>query len=257
MNHRANQIKKRIAKRRKSYDRKRDNSVHWPDELMDNDIMDEHSIYDSKNHPTFHPLWNREVFIFKVLASITLVLLVSIIYKSESPAFQEAKSVVNRTMETEFRFAAVSEWYENRFGKPLALFPVKDKTDGNIIQTGMEKDYALPVGAKIKENFSHDGRGVMIETEDRAQVEAIAGGVVIFAGKKTDTGNTVIVQHEDDTESWYAHLNNLTVKPHERIKVGKVLGTVSSDEEGYSGKFYFAIKKGDDFINPLQVINIE
>lgn len=255
MNHRANQIKKRIAKRRKSYDRKRDKSVHWPDELTDSDVVDEHSIYESKNHPTFHPLWNREMFIFKILASITLVLLVSIIYKSESPAFQKAKSVVNRSMETEFRFAAVSEWYENRFGKPLALFP--DKVDGDIVQTGKKTNYALPVGAKIAENFAHDGRGVMIETEDQAQVEAIAGGIVIFAGKKADTGNTVIVQHEDDTESWYAHLNNLAVKPHERIKVGKVLGTVSSDTDRFSGKFYFAIKKGDVFIDPLQVINIE
>ncbi|WP_339162558.1 M23 family metallopeptidase [Siminovitchia sp. FSL W7-1587] len=257
MNHRVNQIKKRIAKRRKSYDRKKDKGIQWSNEWIDSNYTDEHSLYDSKNQEKFHPLWNREVFIFKVLASITLILLVSIIYKSDSPAFQAAKSVVNEAMETEFRFAAVSEWYEGRFGKPLALFPDKDKADGDIIQTGIETDYALPVGAKIAENFDQDGRGIMIETEHQAQVEAIAGGIVIFAGKKADTGNTVIVQHEDDTESWYAHLNKLHVKPHERIEGGKVLGTVSSGEESYSGKFYIAIKKGDVFIDPLQVINVE
>jgi stage IV sporulation protein FA len=253
VNHRADKVRKRIAKRRKSHDRIRETHIHWPDEFISGEMTDDHPIYDSKNHSSFHPLWNREVFIFKVLASITLVLLASIIYKSDSPAFQEAKSFVNRVMETEFRFAAVSEWYEERFGKPLALFPEKGGED--MVQT--EMDYAMPVGAKIAEDFAKDGRGVMIETQNQAHVEAIAGGVVVFAGKKADTGNTVIIQHQDGIESWYGHLENLSVKPHERIQGGKELGTVSHSEKGYNGKFYFAIKKNDVFIDPLQVIDIE
>ena len=49
-------------------------------------------------------------------------------------------------------------------------------------------------------------------------------GLVIFAGKKDDYGNTVIVQRPDNVEVWYANLDNIGVSLYDYIKQGELVG---------------------------------
>ncbi|GIN22669.1 stage IV sporulation protein FA [Siminovitchia fordii] len=253
MSHRVNKIRKRIAKRRRESGRNMENPNQFmydvPDSFSDND----RSIYEPKT--TIHPLWRKEIFMLKLLSSIALILVVGILFQSPSPAFDHARSTVKKAMGKEFQFAAVANWYENQFGKPLVLFP-NDKKEQNI-QLGQEGDYALPVGAKISEGFSQDGRGVMFQTESAAEVKAAADGIVIFSGKKEDIGQTVIIQHSDHTESWYGKMDQAAVKPHEHVKGGQIIGRVSSNEDQNYGEYYFAIKKEDEFVDPIQVMNLD
>lgn len=74
---------------------------------------------------TEHPLFNREIFLFKILASACLVLIVAIAFKNQSQQLEPVRSTVTQVMEKEFQFAMVADWYEDTFGKPLALFPEK------------------------------------------------------------------------------------------------------------------------------------
>ncbi len=84
-------------------------------------------------------------------------------------------------------------------------------------------------------------------------------GIVKFAGVKEGLGKTVIIQHSDQTETWYGNLDDINVSLYEYIEKQKVVGTVSDStgEDKTKGKYYFAIKKGDDFIDPIQVIRFE
>ncbi|WP_244943854.1 M23 family metallopeptidase [Siminovitchia fortis] len=253
MSHRANKIRKRIAKRRRASGRIMEKPNEYMYDVPDYFSDDDRNIYEPKT--TLHPLWRKEIFMLKLLSSIALILIVGILFQSSSPAFDDARSIVKKAMGKEFQFAAVANWYENQFGKPLVLFPNERKDEG--IQLGQEGDYALPVGAKISEGFSHDGRGVMFQTESAAEVKAAADGVVIFSGKKEDIGQTVIIQHSDHTESWYGKMGQAEVKPHEHVKGGQVIGTVSPNEDENYGEYYFAIKKEDEFVDPIQVMNLD
>ena len=99
----------------------------------------------------------------------------------------------------------------------------------------------------------------MIETEKGAPIEAMNEGNVMFAGVKEDTGKTVIIQHADQTETTYGNLDEIKVSLYEFIKTETVVGTASEStgEDKTKGRYYFAIKKGDDFIDPIQVIRFE
>ncbi|MFD1705571.1 peptidoglycan DD-metalloendopeptidase family protein [Siminovitchia sediminis] len=251
MSHRVNKIKKRIAKRRRLNGRMTEKPYEYIPQTPVDDVDENRHIYEPK--PAIHPLWRKEIFIFKMLSSAVLVLLIAILYQSSSSRFDQVRSWVNDAMEKEFQFAAVSDWYESQFGKPLVLFP--DPNQEPSVQQVIREDYALPVGAKITEGFSHDGRGIIIETEKDFAVKAGADGVVIFSGKKEDIGHTVIIQHSDRSESWYGKLNETSIKPHERVKGGQVIGTVSSNDN--HGEYYFAIKQEDTFIDPIQVMNLD
>ena len=254
MSQRADEVRKRIASRRKQfdYDKKRQKPAAYDHYDYSEETLDE-ALYESDSKHTFHPLWNRDMFLFKILGSAVLVLLTAVIFQSPAPVFDQAKTSVKNVMEKEFQFATVASWYEDKFGKPLALLP--SKIEGEPIST--EPHFATPVAGKVLEQFSGDGRGIILETGTGAEVEAMSGGVVIFAGKKEDIGNTVIIEHPDQSESWYGNLDVISVKPREQVVIGKVLGTVSDAEDGTTGEFYFAIKQEENFIDPIQVMKFE
>ncbi|WP_100331717.1 M23 family metallopeptidase [Bacillus xiapuensis] len=201
-----------------------------------------------------HPLFSLERFVFKVLASAAFLLIVAILYKHPSPVLEEGRMWFSKTMEKEFQFSKAAEWYESAFGEPLPF-----TADGwsNKEDSAAPQGYALPASGRILEDFQSNGKGIIVETGPQEQVKAIKDGTVIFAGKKEELGETVIVQHPDDSESWYGHLTSTAVQPYQQVKAGSVLAYAKQGEDGGSGGFYLAIKKGGQFVDPNQVIPFE
>lgn len=201
---------------------------------------------------TEHPLFNREIFLFKILASACLVLIVAIAFKNQSQQLEPVRSTVTKVMEKEFQFAMVADWYEDTFGKPLALFPEKAPNKKEA-----PAKYALPANGVILEDFQADNQGVTIQTVKGEAVEAIQSGVVKFAGVDKEFGKTIIIQHPDQSETWYGQLGAIKVKAYDKVQAGDQIGVVSSKENETTGEFYFAIKQDEKFIDPVQVIKFE
>lgn len=259
MRNRKEEIKRRIAKRKKQKSMQGNiysDSVEpsfRPNYYDSTDFARQSTSEFYENNRRFHPLFNKEVFAFKVLASAILVLLVAILFQNQSPKLEPAKAAVVNVMEKEFQFAAVTVWYENTFGKPLALFPEQLKSN----EPATEHQYALPANAKILEDFDSTSQGVTIQTLKDADVEAVNGGTVTFAGKTHEFGYTIIVQHPDSSETWYGNLSEIYVNDYDRVDAGAKLGKVSTNPTDDTGEFYFAVKMDEQFIDPVQVIKFE
>ncbi|MBT2754580.1 M23 family metallopeptidase [Mesobacillus foraminis] len=255
MGSRADDIRKRILKRKKDKER-------LEGRIQTRPLPQAEELYGFEKLPSYdvgpgeggHPLFKKEVFLFKILASACLVLIVAILFRSEAEKAQPVKTFVKATMETEFQFAAVSDWYEKQFGKPLALLPV-NKAENNTETEGTQ--YALPASGKILEDFGDNGQKITIETGKDASVEAMSEGLVRFAGTKEGFGKTIIIQHADKSESWYGNLSGFDVNVYEYIEKGAKVGKASNASDGEKASFYFAIKKGDDFVDPIGVIKFE
>lgn len=263
MSQRADEIRKRIAKRKKerlqySKDtprRDRDQSYYYVRDEEKHGVARFDS-YEMGGETGAHPLFPKEWFMFKVLASACLLLIVAIMYKDGTARFENVREFVTKTMENEFQFAAVSTWYEEQFGKPLALLPTSLENEKS--SQASSEEYAVPANGRILENFETNGQGVMIETGTNSTVEAINEGSVISIGQKEDIeGITVVVQHSDGSQSWYGKLDDIEVQLYDFIEKGAKIGKVTENENGINGTYYFAIKKGDSFIDPIQVINFE
>ena len=256
MGSRADDIRKRIAKRKKERERPekgiQTRTLPQAEELYGFDKLPS---YDSGPGDGFHPLFKKEVFLFKILASACLVLIVAILFRSETERAEPVKKFVTSTMENDFQFAAVSSWYEEQFGKPLALLPVKENEKASTDESGTQ--YALPASGKILEDFGDNGQKITIETGTEASVEAMSEGLVRYVGTQEGFGKTVIIQHSDKSESWYGNLSDFEVSVYEYIDKGAKVGKTSPAADGEKGSFYFAIKKGDDFVDPIGVIKFE
>ena len=251
-------VRKRIANRRKAREKQEQNLHH---RLLIADDEEKHGFdrlpsYEIDPTEGAHPLFRKELFIFKILASACLVLLVAILFRNQANSFEPAREFVKKTMEKDFQFATVSVWYEEQFGKPLAFFqsPTDKKSEGDSIE---QQQYALPASGKILEKFDVNGQRIMIETEKDANIEAMNEGFIRFIGEKEGFGKTVIIQHGDNSETWYGNLGDISVSLYEYIEKGKNVGKASDGTSEEKGAFYFAIKKGDDFVDPVQVIQGE
>lgn len=242
MSDRIEHIRKRIAKRKKARERYVQTMLtDWnEEEKYGNPTV---VTYDRGQEP---PLFRKDVFLLKSFLAMLLFFSVAILFQYDSPKIEGARAFVKRAMEKDFQFATVAQWYEKNFGKPLAFFNVKKQEDATAV-------YAFPASARVVETFEHNGQGVVIETDQK--VVAVEEGIVIFAGVKEPYGKTVIVQHADGSETWYGKLSAISVKLYDFIEAGKEVGTAETGDK--KGVFYFAIKRGDHFVDPVQVISFE
>ncbi|WP_243386175.1 M23 family metallopeptidase [Bacillus kexueae] len=255
MNRRKEEIKERIAKRKKERAQQSHgaplNEVKRSTYLDDDHVIYPPSYTNQNKDREFHPLFRPEMFMMKLLVAACLVLIVAIIHKNDQAPFQQARETVQQMMETEFQFAAVSKWYEEQFGSPIAL--LEPMTSDS--QKENDPQFAVPASGKVLESFEDNGQGITVETTKK-QVEAMNEGVVVEVSEKEATGLTVIIQHSDGTETWYGHLGEVDVALYDYVKMGESIGQVKLNESE-QGTYYFAIKKGDQFIDPNQVISFE
>lgn len=59
-------------------------------------------------------------------------------------------------------------------------------------------------------------------------VQAVGGGVVVFAQEQGTYGNLVIINHSKGLQSRYAHLEDIKVSVGEEIVKGDLIGTVGA-----------------------------
>ncbi|PWA10713.1 peptidase M23 [Pueribacillus theae] len=208
-----------------------------------------------------HPLFSKETFLLKCLLSVTLFFAVAILFKQPEGKFDKIRQAIVYSFEHDFQFAMVGNWYEEQFGKPLALLPeslTKNEKDKETkVVNKQENSYAVPATGRIVEPFEKEKKGVMIETDSKSVIECVQDGWVAFAGKRDNLNKTVIVQHNDGSESWYGNLDEVDVALYDYIKSGDPIGKASIDEKGKNGVFFFALKQGESFIDPIQVMSFD
>ncbi|KGX89011.1 M23 family metallopeptidase [Pontibacillus litoralis] len=189
-------------------------------------------------------------FVFKSLLSAILFFAVAIMYQWDMESFEKPRAFVHHAVTEEFPFASVNKWYEESFGEPFAFLPQHIEENVPVIT----EEYALPVSGSIQQSFQENGQGIQIVTEQQQEVRATDEGIVLFAGKKKNTGNTVIIQHADGAKSYYGMLHNIDVTQYEQVPNQQVIGTTQAEA---GEPFFFAIQQGEKYVDPIQVIQVD
>ncbi|GAE31154.1 M23 family metallopeptidase [Halalkalibacter hemicellulosilyticus] len=198
-------------------------------------------------------------FIFRCLVAGLLFLLIGIAFQSKLPQSERVEYFVRHTFENEFQFAAIASWYENQFGRPLALLPI----DANVAQGDPDEEvefvYALPASGTIREDFDESGQGILIETDVHARIESVKSGVVRSIGQTEDSSieKAVVIEHYDGTEAIYGMLDGIEVQLYDHVQSGTKIGTAQSIDGAEKGIFYFALKNENGYIDPSEVLTFD
>ena len=164
MHSRRDEIRKRIEKRKKEREKTTkqiESRIPWAEDEERYGFQKLESYESGPIEEENHPLFRKEVWMFKILASVCLVLIVAIVFRNQAPALEPVRDFVAKSMEEDFQFAAVENWYVNTFGDQLALLPSTDSPKENEHKKDVQ--YALPASGKILEEFAENGQKVTIE----------------------------------------------------------------------------------------------
>ncbi len=262
MSKRVDKIRKKIESRRKEIQGRTKQKERSAPMVFDrhDEARDEPDFYLYQDKRTgMQDKWiEKDWFLLRTMIAVVLFLLVAILFKTGSPQLDGVRHFVKHTYAHEFEFVAVQQWYENQFGRPLALLPMKtDVALEDYDNQQMELAYAVPASGMITQSFEQNGTGILVETAADKNVEAVKAGFVFFIGEEENLGKMVGIQHHDGGESWYGMLENVTVKLYDHIESGKIVGKVSSSSEAGKGLYYFALKQGEEYVNPIEVIQFD
>jgi murein DD-endopeptidase MepM/ murein hydrolase activator NlpD len=81
-------------------------------------------------------------------------------------------------------------------------------------------------------------------------VKAPAPGIVVFAGVHAEYGQTLIVDHGNDTKSIYGHLSRLNVAVNEKVQRGEVIALTGNTGRSSGPHLHYEIQVKGQSVNP-------
>jgi lipoprotein NlpD len=119
-------------------------------------------------------------------------------------------------------------------------------------------DWTWPVAGKIvrgfgKNNGGEISRGIDIAGRKGEPIQAAAGGKVSFVGALDKYGDFVVVRHDADYLSVYAHTSKILVKRDQVVTKGQKIAEVGSSGTDQP-KLHFEIRHKSEPVDPVKLL---
>ena len=119
------------------------------------------------------------------------------------------------------------------------------------------RGWKWPVKGKVIEYFSNreqGNKGLNIAGSRGTNIKAAADGKVVYAGNALrGYGKLVIIKHNDDYLSAYAHNDKILVKEQQLVKGGKIIAKMG-DTDAVNVMLHFQIRFRGKSVDPLKYL---
>lgn len=123
--------------------------------------------------------------------------------------------------------------------------------------TGTRVQWSWPVRGRIISGFSYQqngNKGLDIAGSDGARVNAAADGQVVYAGNALrGYGNLIIIRHNEDYLSAYAHNKKILVTEKQQVKAGQQIAQMGSSD-AVDTRLHFEIRFRGTSVDPLKYL---
>lgn len=135
-----------------------------------------------------------------------------------------------------------------------AVTPTPTPTPTPTAATGK---WVWPAQGKIIENYSSapgGNKGIDIGGTKGSPIVATAAGKVVYAGSALrGYGNLVIIKHNDEYLSAYAHNDTILVREQQNVNAGQQIATMGSSGTS-SVRLHFEIRFKEKSLNPMSYL---
>lgn len=142
--------------------------------------------------------------------------------------------------------------------RPVATTTTASQAAANVVDAAI--DMKWPVQGTILSSYGAKGAGlnndgINIGAPKGAPVVAAATGTVVYAGNEMKGfGNLVLIRHQSDWVTAYAHLDRVMVKKDSIVSRGDMIGTVGKTGNVSSPQLHFETRQNGKPVDPAQVI---
>lgn len=139
-------------------------------------------------------------------------------------------------------------------GKPVEDMPSTSSATAAAMADGVK--FAWPAKGKVVAGFNDSSnKGINIAGKMGEPVDAAAEGKVVYAGSGLrGYGNLVIVKHENNYLTAYAHNSKILVKEGETVKRGQRIAEMG-DSDADSVMLHFEVRRQGKPVDPLKFLS--
>jgi lipoprotein NlpD len=144
------------------------------------------------------------------------------------------------------------------YGKNVRGQKVNNKTSSNGANFSQKiRNWLWPAKGKVIEGFStakQGNKGINIAGSRGDSVTSTANGQVVYAGDALrGYGQLIIVKHNDDYLSAYAHNDSILVKEQQLVKAGQVIAKMG-DTDAERVMLHFEVRFRGKSVNPMKYL---
>ena len=130
---------------------------------------------------------------------------------------------------------------------PTKVVPGKSRSVSGV-------SWMWPARGTVIRNFSSTNKGIDIAGSRGQNVNAAASGQVVYSGNALrGYGNLIIINHDNEYLSAYAHNDMLLVKEGQRVKKGQVIAKMGSTDASRV-MLHFEIRYRGNSVNPRKYL---
>lgn len=158
----------------------------------------------------------------------------------------DIKSLKNRANDLETNLNLLQQKAEKRAMVQRytpTIWPLKGRIGSGF---GIRQD---PFGADSESHLGLDIQGMF-----GTPVHAPADGVVIFAGRKSDYGNLIIIDHGNGVTTRLGHLSRFRAKLGRAVTKGEVVGYVGMTGRTTGPHLHYEVRMNDRPVNPRKYL---
>jgi murein DD-endopeptidase MepM/ murein hydrolase activator NlpD len=130
-----------------------------------------------------------------------------------------------------------------------------DQNEAKGLQNKADK-FIYPVNGKIISEFGDVRNGVKndginISAKKGSAIKTTASGKVVYVGNALKGyGNLIVIKHENNWLSAYAHNDEVYITKNQEVKQGEVIATVGVTGDVETSQLYFSLRKGRQAVDP-------
>ena len=155
--------------------------------------------------------------------------------------------------------------------EPIIVVQQTTKTNDNTKKTEVVQrkqiktqkktlSFAWPVKGDIVSSFGNKANGlyndgINIGASKGTKFKACEDGVVAYVGNELrGYGTIILIKHDDNWISAYAHCDSVNVSRGDMVDKGQVIGTVGDSGNVSSPQLYFSLRKGREAVDPVKYL---
>ena len=147
---------------------------------------------------------------------------------------------------------------QNRIENNIKI--VKNEEKKQVVEKKSSSAFVWPIKGNVISSFGNKSSGlyndgINISAKLGADFVSTRDGVVAYVGNELrGYGTIILIKHDSNWISAYAHCSGVKVSRGDKVKKGQVIGTIGKTGNVSEPQLYFSLRKGREAVDPLKYL---
>lgn len=195
-------------------------------------------------------------------------------FKTKVEAEQFVSDLSNKNIDKDIEFVVNESHianptfteYEQAMNTVKEKYEVKKVSTSNLstrissyeYDSNISVAFASPARGTITSRYGYRSSdfhtGIDIANPVGTPIYSAADGTVIFSGDRGTYGRTVIIQHDNNMITYYAHCDKLLVQEGDNVKLGDQIATIGLTGRTTGPHVHFEVRINNEAVNPQKYV---